>query len=70
MTPRKLSRKAKKQQARAAAKAPGWVRDIAAANFDPHGNRRHREQQLGTFGPASPVRRIDPAEYLSTKEAK
>ncbi|AWC21397.1 hypothetical protein CO731_00848 [Aminobacter sp. MSH1] len=64
-----LTVKGKKRQARAAAKAPGWLRDIAAATFDPQGNRRYREQKLGTLGPASDVRRIDPADYLS-KEAK
>lgn len=63
-----MTRKAKKRQARAAAKAPRWIRDGAAAIFDPHGRRQHREQQLGTFGAASGVRRIDPAEYLASKE--
>ena len=53
---KKLGRK----QRRAAAKAPRWVRDIAAAHFDPSGNRRHREAKLGTFGAASEVRHIDP----------
>lgn len=53
------------KQKRAAAKAPRWVRDIAAANFDPHGNRRHRDSKLGTFGAASEVRRVDPAEYAA-----
>ncbi|MBA8910161.1 hypothetical protein [Aminobacter ciceronei] len=37
------------------------------------GNRpkdQYQQSRLGTFGPASDVRRIDPAEYLATKEAK
>ena len=55
--------KATRKQKRAAAKAPRWVRDIAAAPFDPHGDRRHRDSKLGTFGAASEVRTIDPAEY-------
>ncbi|RWH32460.1 hypothetical protein [Mesorhizobium sp.] len=53
---------------RAAAKAPKWVRDIAAAKFDPQGQRQHREWQLGTFGAASPVRKINPADYLASKK--
>ncbi|TPM33720.1 hypothetical protein FJ955_02980 [Mesorhizobium sp. B2-2-2] len=64
---RKEKCRAKKMK-RAAAKAPRWVRDIAAAKFDPQAKRQHREWQLGTFGAASPVRKIDPAEYLAAKE--
>jgi len=64
----KKARKLKKRQARAAAKAPLWIRDGAAAIFDPHGKRRYREQQLGSLGAASEVRRIDPADYLASKE--
>lgn len=56
---KKLGRK----RQRAAAKAPRWVRDIAAAHFDPKGVAEHRQRQLGTFGPASDVRRIDPKDY-------
>ncbi|RWH55452.1 hypothetical protein [Mesorhizobium sp.] len=63
----KKKTKRERKQAKAAAKAPRWVRDIAAAKFDPHGNRQHREWQLGTFGAASPVRKIDPADYLALK---
>lgn len=66
---RKAKRQAKKMK-RAAAKAPTWVRTIAAAKFDPIGKRQYRDSQLGTFGAASPVRRIDPAEYLATEEGK
>lgn len=62
-------RKAKGMQANAA-KAPTWFRTIAAANFDPHGKRKYRDSQLGTFGAASPVRHIDPAEYLASREGK
>lgn len=71
--------KAKTKQAKAkedrkmkreAAKAPGWVRDIAAVKFDPQANRQYRDYQLGTLGPASEVRRIDPAVYLAEKAAK
>lgn len=57
-------RKAKQMQANAA-KAPGWVRSIAAAYFDPHGKRKYRDFKLGTFGPASTVREIDPADYVA-----
>ncbi|MBY3445527.1 hypothetical protein [Rhizobium laguerreae] len=52
-----------------AAKAPGWVRSVAAAKFDPTGERNYRDHRLGTFGAASEVRRIDPAAYLAKKAA-
>lgn len=63
---RKEKRQAKKMK-RAAAKAPAWLRTGAAATFDPHGKRVFREWQLGTFGAASPVRKIDPADYVAGK---
>lgn len=72
-TKRKGKRKAKleaRQEHRMkvnAAKAPNWVRGVAAAKFDPAGERAYRDSKLGTFGAASPVRRIDPAEYLAAK---
>jgi hypothetical protein len=50
-----------------AAKAPGWVRSVAAVKFDPAAERSFRDQKLGTFGPASAVKKIDPAEYLAAK---
>lgn len=53
-----------------AAKAPGWVRSVAAAKFDPAGNRAYRDYKLGTFGAASEVKRIDPAVYLAEKGGK
>ncbi|MBY5587871.1 hypothetical protein HFO49_10320 [Rhizobium leguminosarum] len=53
-----------------AAKAPGWVRSVAAAKFDPAGERKFRDYKLGTFGAASEVRRIDPATYLAEKAAR
>ncbi|MBY5533026.1 hypothetical protein HFO58_07560 [Rhizobium leguminosarum] len=52
-----------------AAKAPGWVRSVAAAKFDPAGERNYRDHRLGTFGAASDVKRIDPATYLAEKAA-
>jgi hypothetical protein len=55
------------QMRKNAAKAPGWVRSVAAVKFDPAGQRAYRDQKLGTFGAASPVKRIDPAEYLAAK---
>ncbi|AZO23847.1 hypothetical protein EJ070_26305 [Mesorhizobium sp. M1E.F.Ca.ET.045.02.1.1] len=61
-------KKRTKKMKRAAAKAPRWVRDIAAAKFDPQVHRKHREWQLGTFGAASDVRRIDPADYLASRK--
>ena len=60
----------KRKMLKAAAKAPRWVRDIAAAHFDPHGDRRHRESKLGTFGAASEVRHVDPREYARPTPAQ
>ncbi|UUP19528.1 hypothetical protein [Nitratireductor thuwali] len=59
----KKKRKKLRKMKRVAAKAPRWLRSGAAATFDPHGRRKHRDAKLGTFGPASAVRHIDPAEY-------
>ncbi|TAX39135.1 hypothetical protein [Rhizobium leguminosarum] len=53
-----------------AAKAPGWVRSVAVAKFDPAGERKFRDYKLGTFGAASEVKRIDPATYLAEKAAR
>ncbi|MBZ9888959.1 hypothetical protein LB559_13500 [Mesorhizobium sp. BR1-1-3] len=70
---RKAKREAKKQRKAEhrlkvnAAKAPGWLRKGASGKFDPQGRRVYREWQLGTFGAASPVRQVDPAEYLKGK---
>lgn len=51
----------------AAKKAPRWLRDVAAKKFDPTAERAFKERRLGTFGPAGPVKLIDPAEYLAAK---
>ncbi|WP_421590930.1 hypothetical protein [Shinella sp. M27] len=71
---KKARRKEKQQQERADhrmrvndSKAAGWVRAVAAAKFDPAAQRAYRDQKLGTFGAASEVKRIDPAEYLAAK---
>lgn len=53
--------KPSKKERAAAAKAPLWLRTGAAALFDPHGEKAYRDSRMGTFGPASEVRRIDPA---------
>ncbi|ULJ74412.1 hypothetical protein [Rhizobium gallicum] len=53
-----------------AAKAPGWLRIVAAKTFDPVGERKYRDYLLGTFGAASEMKRIDPAIYLAEKAAK
>ncbi|WP_158704485.1 hypothetical protein [Rhizobium sp. NXC24] len=67
---RKRAAKQEKQMKRNAAKAVGWVRNIAAVKFDPAGNRAYRDHRLGTFGAASEVKRIDPAAYLAEKGGK
>ena len=59
-----------KRMKRAAHKAPRWVRDIAAAHFDPHGVREFRNSKLGTFGAASEVRHIDPSSLTATQDAE
>ncbi len=66
----KIAAKQEKQMKRDAHKAVGWVRAVAAKKFDPAGERAFRDYRLGTFGPASEVRRIDPAEYLREKGGK
>jgi len=53
-----------------AAKAPGWVRAVAAKTFDPVGEQAYRDHKLGTFGAASEVRKIDVATYLAEKAAR
>ncbi|MBB4407078.1 hypothetical protein [Agrobacterium radiobacter] len=53
-----------------ASKAVGWVRTVAAAKFDPVATRAYRDHKLGTFGAASEVRKIDPAQYLAEKAAR
>lgn len=45
---------------RAAAKAPAYIRDIAASKWTKAKAAKHARRKLGTFGPASEVRRIDP----------
>ena len=67
---KKQAAKEDRKMRREAAKAPGWVRSIAAAKFDPNANRQYRDYKLGTLGPASEVRRIDPAVYLAEQAAK
>lgn len=67
---KKVAARQEKQMKRDAHKAVGWVRNIAAAKFDPEGARKFREYKLGTFGAASEVKRIDPAVYLAEKAAR
>ncbi|MDE4619617.1 hypothetical protein [Sinorhizobium meliloti] len=64
---KKLQEKQEHRMKVNAAKAPTWIRNVAAAKFDPAGVRAYRDAKLGTFGAASEVRRIDPAEYLAEK---
>ncbi|PDT82917.1 hypothetical protein [Sinorhizobium sp. BJ1] len=67
---KKLQEKQEHRMKVNAAKAPGWVRSVAAAKFDPAGERAYRDHKLGTFGAASEVRRIDVAAYLAEKAAR
>lgn len=69
----KKERLAAKQEAQIkanAAKATGWIKKAAIGKFDPNGNRQYRDYKLGTFGAASEVRKIDPAQYLAEKAAR
>lgn len=59
--------KTERRLAQNAAKAPKWIRKAALGKFDSAGVRAYRDHKLGTFGAASEVRRIDPAEYLAEK---
>ncbi|MGO8023069.1 hypothetical protein [Rhizobium leguminosarum] len=67
---KRAARRQEKEMQANAAKAPGWVRSVAAAKFDPAGERKFRDYKLGTFGAASEVKRIDPATYLAEKAAR
>ncbi|URK86125.1 hypothetical protein LP421_01725 (plasmid) [Rhizobium sp. RCAM05350] len=53
-----------------ATKVPNWGCSVAAAKVDPAGERAYRDYKLGTFGPASEVKRIDPTVYLAEKAAR
>lgn len=54
---------------KAARKLPTHMQNIAFSKFD-HDEHRAREiRKLGTFGAASPVRRIDPSEYAALPPA-
>jgi hypothetical protein len=77
--PRKSAKQRKKERADAkktsqikanAAKATGWIKKAAIGKFDPKGERAYRDYKLGTLGPASEVKRIDPAQYLAEKAAR
>lgn len=48
---------------RNAAKAPNWVRHVAAIKVTPAERQAHKNRKLGTFGAASEVRIIDPKDY-------
>lgn len=67
---KKLQEKQEHRMKVNAAKAPAWLRSVAAAKFDPTGVRAYRDAKLGTFGAASEVKGIDPAVYLAEKAAR
>jgi len=66
----RAAHKEERRTALNAAKAPGWLRTIAAVKFDPAARQVYRDHKLGTFGAASEVKRIDPAVYLAEKAAR
>jgi hypothetical protein len=53
-----------------AAKATGWIKKAALGKFDPKGESAYRDYKLGTFGAASEVKHIDPAQYMAEKAAR
>lgn len=66
------SKKSKRAKyARAAAKCHNaGIRDAVASKWTAKKQRRHEVRKLGTFGAASPVRRIDPVtgEVIQNEE--
>jgi hypothetical protein len=58
-----MSNKGKRKMMRNAAKAPNWVRHVAAIKVTPAERQAHKNRKLGTFGAASEVRIIDPKDY-------
>ena len=56
---------------RAAAKAPNWIRHIAA--YKGHEKKKlvaYANRKLGIYGPPAPVRHIDPATYVAKRGRK
>lgn len=66
----RLTKKERRRMEKNAAKAPTWIRDIVTSKYDPNANRSYRNTKLGPMGAASPVRKIDPAEYLAEQARK
>jgi hypothetical protein len=61
-------RKSKKRVLRRAAKAPNWVRHVAASkSLGKRANQKHQKALLGTFGPASPGRSLSAEEIEAWK---
>ena len=60
---KKLTRKQRQRgMLGAAAKAPLWVRALAANTVTVKQHNAYRNRRLGKLGPASAVRHIDPRE--------
>jgi hypothetical protein len=68
MSRTKKSRQERRAKANAAA-APGWLKAGAIKAVSRSAKQKYEDAKLGTFGAASPVKRIDPAEYQVPKEA-
>lgn len=56
-----MAKKAKNMAKRAATRLPGHMQDIAFSKRGQKAEAAYRTRKLGSFGAASPVRRIDPA---------
>lgn len=51
----------RRKKMRAAAKTTNVIRHVAATKWTGKRQRKFDDRRLGKFGPASPVRNIDPA---------
>ena len=60
-----MTKKKQKLSAKArAARAPGWIAAAVVSKATASAQQRFKDRKLGTFGPAGPVRFIDPAGYI------
>lgn len=59
---RRPNRSRKARLAKAAKKLPEYMQDVAFTKWSAKKERRQRNRNMGTFGPASEVRHIRPGE--------
>lgn len=61
-----MAKKAKNTAKRAASRLPSHMQDVAFSKRGAKAEAAYRARRLGSFGPASEVRRIDPASIEVT----